>query len=156
MTLQTDNNMIWLVGTACVLVAALVIFYNYRRTKKTMDNIEQMLACADDARFLEKTFDESRMSALETKFAHFLTASAVSAKNVAAEKAKIETLISDISHQTKTPISNLLLYSELLQESELQDDIRANAEAIYAQTEKLRFLIDSLVKLSRLDRKSVV
>lgn len=151
MTLQTDNNMIWLVGTACVLVAALVIFYNYRRTKKTMDNIEQMLACADDARFLEKTFDESRMSALETKFAHFLTASAVSAKNVAAEKAKIETLISDISHQTKTPIANLLLYSELLQESELQDDIRANAEAIYAQTEKLRFLIDSLVKLSRLE-----
>lgn len=151
MNLKIDNNMIWLIGAACILAAALVIFLNYRRTKKTMNTIEQMLARADDVRFLEKTFDESRMSALETKFAHFLTASAVSAKNVAAEKAKIETLISDISHQTKTPIANLLLYSELLQEADLPDDVRGNAEAIYTQTEKLRFLIDSLVKLSRLE-----
>lgn len=151
MILQIDNNMIWIISTACILTAALVIFHNYRRTKKTMDTIEQMLARAGDVRFLEKTFDESRMSALETKFAHFLTASAVSAKNVATEKEKIETLIADISHQTKTPIANLLLYSELLQEADLQDDVRGNAEAIYAQTEKLHFLIDSLVKLSRLE-----
>lgn len=151
MNLKIDNNMTWLIGAACILAAALVIFLNYRRTKKTMNTIEQMLARADDVRFWEKTFDESRMSALETKFAHYLTASAVSAKNVALEKAKIETLISDISHQTKTPIANLLLYSELLQEADLPDDVRGNAEAIYAQTEKLRFLIDSLVKLSRLE-----
>ena len=151
MIIQIDNNMAWLIGAACILVSALIIFHNYHRTKKTMNTIEQMLACASDVRFLEKNFDESRMSALETKFAHFLTASAVSAKNVAAEKNKIETLISDISHQTKTPIANLLLYSELLQEADLQDDVRGNAEAIYAQTEKLRFLIDSLVKLSRLE-----
>ena len=84
MILQIDNNMIWIISAACMLTAALVIFYNYRRTKKTMDTIEQMLERADDVRFLEKNFDESRMSALETKFAHFLTASAVSAKNVAA------------------------------------------------------------------------
>ena len=151
MIIQIGNNMAWLIGAACILAAALVIFHNYRRTKKTMNTIEQMLSCAGDVRFLEKNFDESRMSALETKFAHFLTASAVSAKNVAAEKNKIETLISDISHQTKTPIANLLLYSELLQEADLPDDVRGNAEAIYAQTEKLRFLIDSLVKLSRLE-----
>ena len=151
MSLKIDNNMIWLIGAACILAAAIVIFLNYRRTKKTMNTIEQMLTRADDVRFLENTFDESRMSALETKFAHFLTASAVSAKNVAMEKEKIETLISDISHQTKTPIANLLLYSELLQEADLPEDVRGNAEAIYAQTEKLRFLIDSLVKLSRLE-----
>lgn len=146
-----SNNILWLFSIVCVLAAVLVVFYNYRRTKKTMDTIEQMLANATDVHFLEKNFDESRMSALETKFAHYLSASAVSARNVALEKNKIETLISDISHQTKTPIANLLLYSELLQEENLPDDVRGNAEAIHGQTEKLRFLIDSLVKLSRLE-----
>ena len=145
------NNIIWLISIVCILIAALVVFCNYRRTKKTMDTIEQMLAKATDVNFLEKNFDESRMSALETKFAHYLSASAVSARNVALEKNKIETLISDISHQTKTPIANLLLYSELLQEENLPDDVRGNADAIHKQTEKLRFLIDSLVKLSRLE-----
>ncbi|WP_330370492.1 sensor histidine kinase [Butyrivibrio sp. AE3003] len=67
------------------------------------------------------------------------------------ERDKIKSLISDISHQTKTPISNLILYSELLENGELSGVDRSNAEAIHAQAEKLRFLIDSLVKLSRLE-----
>ena len=42
MILRIDNNMIWLISAACMLTAALVIFYNYHRTKKTMNTIEQM------------------------------------------------------------------------------------------------------------------
>ena len=72
-------------------------------------------------------------------------------KNIAQEKDKIKTLIADISHQTKTPIANLLLYSELLMEETLPASAKANVEALYKQSEKLRFLIDSLVKLSRLE-----
>ena len=74
-----------------------------------------------------------------------------SSRNVAQEKDKIKTLIADISHQTKTPIANLLLYSELLMEETLPASAKANVEALYKQSEKLRFLIDSLVKLSRLE-----
>ena len=68
-----------------------------------------------------------------------------------AEKDKIKALIADISHQTKTPIANLLLYSELLLEEELPQQIEGNVSAIHEQTQKLKFLIESLVKLSRLE-----
>ena len=101
--------------------------------------------------FSETNFDESQLSALETKFAHYLSAAEASSRNVAQEKDKIKTLIADISHQTKTPIANLLLYSELLMEETLPASAKANVEALYKQSEKLRFLIDSLVKLSRLE-----
>lgn len=40
-----------------------------------------------------------------------------------------------------------MLYSELLSEEELPPQMRSNVEAIRQQSEKLRFLIDSLVKL---------
>ena len=70
---------------------------------------------------------------------------------MAQEKDKIKSLIADISHQTKTPIANLLLYSELLMEETLPASAKENVEALYKQSEKLRFLIDSLVKLSRLE-----
>lgn len=135
----------------CVLLSGMVIYINYRRTKKTMDRLEAMLELAMEDEFSEKTFDESRLSALETKFAHYFSASAISARNVKVEKDKIKTLISDISHQTKTPISNILLYSELLAEENLTETASANVEALHQQTEKLRFLIQSLVKLSRLE-----
>lgn len=145
------NNGAWILGLFCFLAAAAVILWNRFRTRKTMNAIEQMLDMAMDGNFSEKAFDESRLSSLETKFAHYLSASVVSARKVSVEKNRIKTLIADISHQTKTPIANLLLYCELLQEESLPESAKRNVEALHTQTEKLRFLIDALVKLSRLE-----
>lgn len=149
---MTDMNEILLLAAALSLpAAAFIVCHNYYRTRKTLDTIEEMLDSVLDGTFSEDVFDESRLSRLETRFAHYLSASVVSARNTAAEKDKIKTLISDISHQTKTPIANLLLYLELLEEEELPDSARSNVAALHNQTDKLRFLIDSLVKLSRLE-----
>ena len=65
-----------------------------------------------------------------------------------AEKEKLKALIGDISHQTKTPISNILLYTQLLSE---QPENRDCLEALDAQARKLQSLIDALVKTSRLE-----
>lgn len=145
------NNPFFIFAFCCIALTVIVIYTNDRRTKKTMEGIEQMLEKAIDGTFTESTFDESRLSALETRFAHFLSAASTSAQNVTREKDSIKTLITDISHQTKTPVANLLLYSELIAEEELSEDMRYNIETIRKQTEKLHFLIDSLVKLSRLE-----
>ena len=135
----------------CFLAAAAVVLWERRKVRKTMRKIEGMLGAAMTGSFSEATFDESQLSALETKFAHYLSAAEASSRNIAQEKDKIKSLIVDISHQTKTPIANLLLYSELLMEEALPASAKANVEALYKQSEKLRFLIDSLVKLSRLE-----
>ncbi len=104
-----------------------------------MEEIERMLDAAMTGSFSETNFDESQLSALETKFAHYLSAAEASSRNVAQEKDRIKSLIADISHQTKTPIANLLLYSELLMEETLPASAKANVEALYKQLEKLRF-----------------
>ena len=135
----------------CFLAAAATVFWNRRKVRKTMETIEKMLDAAMAGSFSESGFDESKLSALETKFAHYLSAAETSSRNVAQEKDRIKSLIADISHQTKTPIANLMLYSELLMEEDLPASARANVDALYHQSEKLRFLIDSLVKLSRLE-----
>lgn len=122
-----------------------------RREKRTLQSLDGMLDQAICGEFSPTKFDESLFSAVESRLADYLEASAVSARNLQAEKDAIKTLIGDISHQTKTPIANLLLYSELIAEEELPGDMHSNVEAIHQQTEKLRFLIDSLVKLSRLE-----
>lgn len=140
-----------ILGIGCLCIAVIMTLWQRKRTSQTMDAMERMLREAMDGSFSEKRFDESRLSRLETELSHYLNASVVSAGNVAAERDKIKTLISDISHQTKTPIANLLLYSELLEDSALSAEQRGSVDAIHHQTEKLRFLIDALVKLSRLE-----
>jgi len=145
---------LWICVTVCaaaVLIAAGVILWNRRKTRKLMETMDRMLDAAIDGSFLEAHFDESLLSALETKLAHYLSASEVSAKNLTAEKEKIKELIGDISHQTKTPLANILLYGQLLAEQELPQSARDCVEPLNAQAEKLRFLIESLVKTSRLE-----
>ena len=91
------------------------------------------------------------MSALETKLAQYLKMNQLGKQQLNDEKARIDGLISDISHQTKTPIANMLLYSELLSE-EIQDEkSKEMLDAIHLQAEKLSFLTQSLVKISRLE-----
>ncbi len=145
---------------AYVLVIAVpavgIVLWNRWQTRKIFDSIERMIEMAMADSFTEDSFDESRLSALETKFAHYISASAVSARNVKKEKDKIKSLISDISHQTKTPIANLLLYCELLQEEELSETARGYTDSLHGQAKKLRFLIDALVKLSRLENGILV
>ena len=141
----------FITGIVSLGAALILVLWNRRKTQRIISSIEKMLDSAIDGSFIESTFDESRLSSLETRFAHYFSASEASARNVVKEREKIKSLIADISHQTKTPIANLVLYSELLQEEELSESARANAEAMHQQSEKLRFLIDSLVKLSRLE-----
>jgi signal transduction histidine kinase len=145
------DNIILTIGIFLILAACIIAITERLRSKRILDSIEKMLHMAMNGEFSTETFDEGRLSKLESELAAFLSSSSISAKNIENERDKIKSLISDISHQTKTPISNLILYSELLENSELSGVDRANAEAIHAQAEKLRFLIDSLVKLSRLE-----
>ena len=73
-------------------------------------------------------------------------------KETAKERDAVKSLVSDISHQTKTPVANILLYSQLLQENESLDErARQIAGQIEMQTEKLNFLIQSLIRTSRLE-----
>lgn len=118
---------------------------------RLLKRLDRMLDAAIDGTFMESAFDESMVSAVETKLSHYLSASVVSARNVTAEKEKIKTLIGDISHQTKTPLSNILLYAQLLEERQLSPESRDCVAALQAQGEKLQFLIESLVKTSRLE-----
>ena len=72
------------------------------------------------------------------------------------QRESIQRLLSDISHQTKTPLANLKLYSSLLMEEELTPQQREQAQVILQQSEKLSFLIETLVKLSRLETDVLV
>ena len=134
-----------------LLAAVIIALWTHLRARRMLDTLDRMLDAATRGDFRESLYDESRLSALETRMAHYLSSSAVSARNLAAEKDIIKTLIGDISHQTKTPIANLLLYAQLLLEQDLPPESRACVSALERQAEKLQFLIDALVKTSRLE-----
>lgn len=119
--------------------------------KKLLARLDQMLEDGIRGTFSESDYDETKLSQLESKWLRYLTASKLSYQKTEQEREKLKELVSDISHQTKTPLSNILLYTQLLQEQSLDAQTRSLADEIRTQAEKLEFLIQSLVKTSRLE-----
>lgn len=117
----------------------------------TMNRLEDMLEDAINGTFEERNYDESKLSRLEVKWKRFLSSSVTSKNRIEEEQEKIKRLISDISHQTKTPLANILLYSQILQEKESDPKLTPIVENVRYQAEKLNFLIESMVKASRLE-----
>jgi signal transduction histidine kinase len=119
--------------------------------RSTYNKLNAMLDAAIDGTFEESDYDESELSKLEAKWKRFLSSSKLSQKKIEEDREKIRELLTDISHQTKTPLSNILLYTQLLQEKDLNEEALQLLEEIQIYSEKLEFLIQSLVKTSRLE-----
>lgn len=67
------------------------------------------------------------------------------------DREEIRELISDISHQTKTPLANQKIYLEILKSRSLPEDVSGFVDKLEHQTDKLDFLFQSMVKMSRLE-----
>lgn len=155
-TANTLSIILLMIGTLSLAAAIVLAVITYYKRKKAVLRMRQMLDAAIDGTFTESKFDESLYSAVGNKLSEYLNASEISARRTAMEKDRIKALIADISHQTKTPISNILIYTELLKEQELPDEARQSVALLESQAQKLNFLIASLVKLSRLESGIIV
>lgn len=68
------------------------------------------------------------------------------------DKEILQSLVSDIAHQVKTPIANAVLYTTALQKKDLSAEKRACYLTVLSeQIIKLDFLMDNLLKMSRLE-----
>lgn len=135
----------FLIGLLALIIG--IILYKYivlrKETRELSDYIDQAL----DGNLEITEFDEKELSKIKSKLIKFLYSNQVKEKKISTEKNKTKDLIADISHQTKTPITNLSLYINLLEDDPKDEYL----EIIKYELNKLKFLIQNLVKSSRLE-----
>ena len=79
------------------------------------------------------------------------------AANEAREKQFLKNTISDISHQLKTPLAALNIYNGLLQdEAEKLPNIKEFATLSEQELDRIETLVQSLLKITKLDAGSIV
>lgn len=102
---------------------------------------------------LEEIFDEDtlldRISHQLNRLYQMLQANN---RNIEAQRADLQEMISDISHQVKTPATNLKMAASALLERELPRCQQVEyLQSMNAQLDKLDFLMGAMVKSSRLE-----
>ena len=134
----------------CVLNIWLCRRYVVRVVSAVDDVLERILARELSPPMA--TSHEDRISKLTHKanrITRMLTDETTRAK---AEKETVQGFISDLSHQMKTPLSGIAMYTELMLEPDITyENTQEFLSRVKISVDKLQWMTDSLIKLSRLE-----
>lgn len=100
--------------------------------------------------------EETLLSRLGGRFCRLYEMMDNARTNTQEDRKKLQSLVSDISHQVRTPVTNLKMIEAALTEPAGDQEMTAEKrreflEAMNSQVEKLNFLMQALVKTSRLE-----
>ncbi|SCJ26977.1 Alkaline phosphatase synthesis sensor protein phoR [uncultured Clostridium sp.] len=135
-----------------VIIGLSFIYIIKLKVQDTVNLLDNMISKAIDKEEIINRYDETILSSLEHKLLKYIKIYESNKKAIEKERNSIKSLVADISHQTKTPIANIMLYSELILENENLDEYTKDILLdINNQSNRLNFLIQSLIKMSRLE-----
>ena len=136
---------IWFVVYAQILAKRLVSF-----TSDLCRTIDSMISGNEEPMLLEE--QETQFARISYRLSRLYQIMQENRRRVDEERRELQTLVSDISHQVKTPVSNLKMATDTLLEKPMAEAERTDfIRGIRSQTDKLDFLFQALVKTSRLE-----
>ncbi len=97
-------------------------------------------------------YEDSLSAKVQGKLMQYFDIMSEGKRQSQRDKETIQGLVSDISHQVKTPIANLKMFTDILQRHDLPLEQRGQfLDTMAGQIDKLDFLMQSLIKMSRLE-----
>lgn len=154
----TNNTFVFIVGgtmslCAVIWLSGLVLLFGKRLSLFTSDLCQILDEMISGYEVSKKFTDRETLFA---RIGHRLTRLyEIMQENrckVEEERQELQAIVSDISHQVKTPVSNLKMVTDTLLTKPVTDRERMDfLRGISSQTDKLDFLFQALVKTSRLE-----
>lgn len=145
--------LIGLCGGLCLLA----LFWGVWQRRQLCGFADELCKTLDDL-IAERTpeeyfpYEDTLTARIQGKFLQYYDIMCEGRRQSRQDKQIIQELVSDISHQVKTPIANLQMFMGILQSHALTEEKRAEfLSTMDGQIHKLDFLLQSLIKMSRLE-----
>ena len=158
MFLVTKQTIVLLTGGALLLCAFVGMFvltqaFGKRLSQFTAElcqTLDHMIAGNEATKRPEDS--ETQLARIGHRLARLYQIMQKNRRLVDEERQELQALVSDISHQVKTPVSNLKMATDTLLERPMPESERMDfIWGIRNQTDKLDFHFQALVKTSRLE-----
>ncbi len=144
-------------GISCALLICISFYFTaqrYAQIRRLCDYLKRInggdyaLDVRDNA--------EGELSILKNEIYKVTVALRERGDMLQREKEALSGALSDISHQLKTPLTSMLIMTDLLSDDDLPaDKRRAFTTRMRIQIERLQWLVSALLKMSRLDAGTV-
>ena len=159
---MTGQGWVLLAGgllTACALVwlFLLTLLFAKRLSQFTNDLCQTMDSMITGGQEPARAEDrETIFARISYRLSRLYSILQESRRKVNEERRELQTLVSDISHQVKTPVANLKMVTDtLLAKPVTEQERRDFLQGIRSQTDKLEFLVQSMGKASRLETGAI-
>lgn len=137
-------------------VCSFFVLHVYKKKMVVQYNtLLQRLDHALAGKKLEYTFDESLDSAISERLNRIMEGTEIQRSRAEEERDLVKALISDISHQIRTPLANITLYTGLLKEELAEEKAVRLSEKIEKNAEKLDFFMKDLIKSSYAEQELI-
>lgn len=143
------------VFVGCTAAGLLVKRYYQNRMEETYQELLQKLDRAIGGEIQDTAYNESMDAAVVERLNRVVQISGMNQGKAERERDTIKSLISDISHQVRTPLTNIMLYVDLLKEQELDGDSMLLVDKIQKQSDKLDFFMKELIKSSYAEQEMI-
>ena len=136
---------VWLLLFTQIFGKSLSLF-----TSDLCQTLDQMIVNAEPPQYLEDS--ETILARISYRLSRLYQIMQEDRCKIDKERQELQALVSDVSHQVKTPVSNLKMAADTLLEKPMTEVERNDfIQGIRMQTDKLDFLFQALVKTSRLE-----
>lgn len=142
---------------SAIFICLLVTLLNYWYLNRVLNRISWIIHTFLTRRTIDDTdVEDTREAKLISQLKQLIMIADHEIKSSKEEKEAVTRLISDLSHQFKTPLANISMYAELLRESSLSKEEKAEfIERTREQAQKMQWLMNSLFHASRLETGSM-
>ncbi|MDO4324012.1 MAG: HAMP domain-containing sensor histidine kinase [Lachnospiraceae bacterium] len=149
---MSRNDMWYVVAAVVSTLAVLTALGSFLYYRGQIRRMFRMLRRYQGQEYAQETLADTRESKLEAQLRKLLRQSALQQEQAKKDKENLAGLLSDLSHQLKTPLANVMMDAELLQDETLSNEERRGfSKHIAEQAEKMQWLLSALIKASRLE-----
>lgn len=141
-----------------LLLYGMAFFFFRKVYRKISDISEQMSGCITrDVTVVEGEYSDGELGILKSNFHKMVRAMKEAKEQEKKEKIFLKDIISDISHQLKTPLASLTVFMDLLAEDRLSDsaDRQRIIEESKNQLSRMEWMVLSLLKLARIEAGAI-
>lgn len=135
-----------------LMIACSLFFTNWRYDEiKKLSGYLRQISSGDYSLDVRDNY-EGELSILKNDIYKVTAMLAEQSSFLQQDKIQLTNAISDISHQLKTPLTSMMIMTDLLRDSKLPIKKRAEfTHNIRIQLERIEWLVSSLLKLSKID-----